>query len=349
MAFDRPTLPELIDQGAADLESRLPGVLVRVRRSVVGVLNRVWAGALSALYQYGEFLNRQVWPDLADEDYLVDHGARWGITRTPAAPASGTVGFTGTNGAVIPAGTVLLRQDGARFLTSTEVTIAAGVASVVATAETAGQSGNTALATILQVGTPIGGVNSAVTASTALAGGADIEDVEDWRARILARIRRAPQGGSADDYIAWALQVPGVTRVWVSPAEMGAGTVTVRFARDDDASPIPDAGEVATVQAQLDALRPVTAVVYVVAPIASAVNFSIQLTPNTAAVRAAVEAELQDLIRREGAPGGTLLLTHIREAISIAAGETDHVLTVPAANVAHATGTLPVMGVITWI
>lgn len=349
MAFDRPTLPELIDQGAAELESRLPGVLVRIRRSVIGVLNRVWAGALSALYQYAEFLNRQVWPDQADEEYLIDHGARWGVTRTPAAPASGTVGFTGSDGAIIAAGTVLLRPDGARFLTSAEVTITAGVASVIATAEQAGQAGNTAIATALQLGTPIGGVNSVVTASTALAGGADIEDVEDWRARILARIRRAPQGGSADDYVAWALQVPGVTRVWVSPAEMGAGTVTVRFARDDDASPIPDAGEVTTVQAQLDALRPVTATVYVVAPVASALNFTIQLTPNTAAVRAAVEAELRDLIRREGAPGGTLLLTHIREAISIAAGETDHVLTAPAANVAHATGTMPVMGVITWV
>ena len=39
--------------------------------------------------------------------------------------------------------------------------------------------------------------------------------------------------------------------------------------RDDDASLIPDAGEVATVQAYIDSLRPVTASVTVVAPTAA--------------------------------------------------------------------------------
>ena len=41
-------------------------------------------------------------------------------------------------------------------------------------------------------------------------------------------------------------------------------------------------------------------------------------------------------------------LTPAREAISLAADETDHVLTVPAANVTHATGHMAVFGVITW-
>jgi uncharacterized phage protein gp47/JayE len=349
MAFDRPTLPKLIDQGAAEFESRLPGVLARARRSLVGVINRVVAGGLSSLYQYVEWLNRQVWPDQAEAEYLADHGARWGISRNAAAPATGSVTFTGNNGTNVPAGTVVLRADGARYLTDALVTLVAGTATATVTAESAGQAGNAAIATALQLESPIAGVNSGATAGTALSGGADIEDIEDWRARILARIRRAPQGGSKDDYEAWVLEVPGVTRVWVAPAEMGAGTVTVRFARDDDASPIPDAGEVATVQAYVDGRRPVTAVAYVVAPVASAVNFTIQLTPNSAAVKAAVEAELRDVIRREGKPGGTLLLSHLREAISIAAGEENHVMTVPAADVVTGTGTLSTMGVITWL
>ena len=42
---------------------------------------------------------------------------------------------------------------------------------------------------------------------------------------------------------------------------------------------------------------------------------------------------LQDLIRRESEPGGTLLVSHIREAISTAAGETDHELVTPVADV----------------
>ncbi len=349
MPVDRPTLPKLIDQGASEFESRLDGVLARARRSLVGVLNRVVAGGLSALYQYVEWLNRQVWPDLAEAEYLADHGARWGKPRNPAAPATGSVTFTGTTGTPIPAGTVVLRSDGTRFTTDALVTLDAGTATASVTAATAGQTGNTAINTALQLESPIAGINSGAVAATALAGGADIEDIEDWRARILARIRQAPQGGSKADYEAWVLEVPGVTRVWVAPGEMGAGTVTVRFARDDDASPIPDAGEVATVQAYIDERRPVTAAAYVAAPIASAVNFTIQLTPNDPAVKAAVEAELRDVIRREGQPGGTLLLSHLREAISIAAGEENHVMTVPSADVVTGTGTLPTIGVITWL
>jgi uncharacterized phage protein gp47/JayE len=44
-----------------------------------------------------------------------------------------------------------------------------------------------------------------------------------------------------------------------------------------------------------------------------------------------------------------MLISQEREAISVAAGETDHVLTVPSANQAHAVGQLPMLGTITWV
>ncbi|MDX9862130.1 MAG: hypothetical protein RBS99_14555, partial [Rhodospirillales bacterium] len=62
----------------------------------------------------------------------------------------------------------------------------------------------------------------------------------------------------------------------------------------------------------------------------------------------AIEAEIRDLLRREAEPGGTILLSHIREAISIAAGEYDHALAAPAADLAHDTGEIAVFGGITW-
>lgn len=349
MAFERPTLPDLIDQGAAEFESRLPGVLARVRTSVVGVLNRVVAGALSALYKYAEYLDRQSWPDVCDVENLPDHGARWGVTAREASAGGGTARFYGTDGAVVATGAVLQRADGVQYTTQADVAIVAGVGDVAVLALVAGQNSNAAIGTALNLTSPVNGVNTVAMAQTALAGGADAELPESHRSRILARIRKPPQGGADFDYQAWALEVPGVTRVWVFPQEQGLGTVVVRFVRDDDAAPIPDAGEVATVQTYIDTVRPVTAQAYVLAPVAAPINFTIQLTPNSVAVQAAVLAELQALLLRVGAPGGTVLISHIREAISIAAGETDHVLTVPAANVANATGLLPIMGVVTWL
>jgi uncharacterized phage protein gp47/JayE len=147
----------------------------------------------------------------------------------------------------------------------------------------------------------------------------------------------------------WALAVPGVTRAWVYPLEMGGGTVSVRFVRDNDASIIPDAAEVQAVKDYIDARRPVTADLYVVAPTPVTLNFSIHLTPNSAAVKAAVEAELRDLLLREAAPGVTLLISHIREAVSTAAGETDNVVVSPTADQVYTTGQMPVFGSIAWV
>jgi uncharacterized phage protein gp47/JayE len=144
--------------------------------------------------------------------------------------------------------------------------------------------------------------------------------------------------------------VAGTTRAWEYPNVDGLGTVAVRFVQDDDpVSILPSAGEVATMQTYIDGKAPVTADVTVYAPTQKTLNMTISITPDTAAVRAAVEAELEDLILREGDPGATLLLSQLNEAVSIAAGETDHTITVPAANVTHAVGEMPKLGTITWV
>jgi uncharacterized phage protein gp47/JayE len=237
-----------------------------------------------------------------------------------------------------------------QYTTDAEATISGGLAMIAVTAVEGGQAGNAAAASSLSFDTPIAGVSVSATVDAAgLTAGADIEADDDLRARLLARIQTPPHGGAAHDYIAWALEVAGVTRAWVYPAELGLGTITVRFVRDDDASPIPDAAEVLAVQAYIDSVRPVTAVVTVAAPIAVPLNFTIDITPDTAAIRAAIEAELRDLLLREAEPGATILLSHIREAISLATGESDHILTAPAANVTHTTGEMATFGAITWV
>lgn len=349
MPFSRPELADLIDRAIQDIEARLPGTDARLRRSNLNVLARTHSGAVHGLYGYLDWIARQVLPDTADAEILERWASIWGVTRKAASFAVGPVTLTGTTGAVVPAGTVLQAADGQEFATNAEVTLAAGTATAQVTALVAGQAGNLVAGTTLTLVSPVAGVNAQATvASGGLTGGADTETDDTLRARLLSRIQAPPHGGAKSDYIAWALEVAGVTRAWVYPAELGLGTVTVRFVRDDDASIIPDAAEVTAVQTYLDALRPVTAGLTVVAPIAVPLNPTIQLTPNTSTVQAAVQAEIADLLRREAEPGGTILISHIREAISLAAGETNHVLTVPAGDVTHTTGQIATMGTITW-
>lgn len=348
MPFSRPTLNALITRIRDGLLSRLS--FEQMRRSDAEVYAKEMAGASHELHGHLQYISQQVIYDTAASDYL-DRWARiWLPTpRLPAAAAQGNITFTGINGTVVPANSVVVSQSGVEYSTLLDATIVAGVATVGAVALGAGANTNLAATSPLELSTPIANINSLVSvASGGLVGGADIEDDTKLRTRLLARIQQPPHGGADYDYVNWALEVPGVTRAWVYPNELGLGTVTVRFVRDNDVSIIPDAGEVAAVQAHIEALRPVTAQLTVAAPIAEPLDFTIAVTPNTAAVKAAVEAELRDLITRESEPAGTILLSHIREAISIAAGESNYTMTLPNADVTNTVGNMTTFGTITW-
>lgn len=349
MSIERPTLSSLIARAEADLSGRLLDGAQPLSRSVVGVLARVLGGIAHLQYGYLEWLRAQPFVGSAESEYLDRHGDVWAVPRKAATAATGAAAFAGADGAVIPAGTELMRVDGALYTTSAEAVVSGGVALATIAASQAGAAGDAPAGTALTLTAPVSGVQSAATVHGGVSGGADQEADEALRARILARIQQPPQGGSKSDYQAWALAVPGVTRAWVYPLHMGAGTVGVAIVADDAADgPIPSATLVAAAQAHIETLRPVTAEVFVFAPEALAVDIALTITPDTAAVRAAVQAELTDLFAREAEPGGTIYLSHIREAVSVAAGEADHVITSPAANV-EATGLrFPVLGALTF-
>jgi len=353
MPFQRPTLPDLIAQGEAEIEASLPGADASLRRTVLGVLVRVFAGAVHGLYGFLAWLALQLFTDTVEEDGLIRRAGIWNILTKAGGYAAGNVDFTGTDTTLIAKDTKLRRADGIEYLTTAEVTINAGVATAPVKAILAGTAGLADAGLAVNLVSPIAGVNSAATvAAGGLVGGVDQESVEGLRTRLKQRIQEPPHGGADFDYETWAKENLGVTRAWAYPLELGIGTVTVRFMMDDTyADGIPLAGDVTTVQDYIDAVRPVTVKgLYVVAPVAVPLNLTITgLNPATGAVKDAIESELTDLIKREAVPGGPILISHIREAISIAAGESDHALTVPAADVTHTTGQIATMGAITWV
>lgn len=348
MAFARPTLDELIDRIQADLATRLALGGAVLRRSVLGVLARVLAGATHGQHGHLEFLSRQLLPDTSEVEYLERQASLYGLARLAATFAVGDVVFTGAEDTVIPSGTTLLRADGVEYATTAEGTIDSGEATVPVEASDAGLAGNAGAGVALTLVAPIIGIAPSVLVDVdGLVGGTDPETDDALRLRLLERLAEPPHGGSAADYVAWAKEVAGVTRAWAYPLELGAGAVTVRFVRDD-ASIIPDAGEVTAVQDYINARRPVTAAVTVVAPVAVTRNFTIHIVPDNADIRAAVTAELVDLLKRTAEPGGTILLSQIRVAVGVAQGVVDFSVSSPAADVTHTTGQIAVMGTVTW-
>lgn len=231
---------------------------------------------------------------------------------------------------------------------------------VACTAVDSGSSSGVSADDILTLVSPVTGVDSDCTVDSVTTTGEDTETDNDLRVRLFLRIRKPPLGGSANDYVQETLKVTGVTRAWVFPQWLGAGTVGVSFVLDNEDDPLPDSDKIDEVEEALEAFKPVTATLTVFAPVAYPMNPTIGISPNNADIRAAIEAEIKDLILRDGqvrgaragfeeTETGTILLSRINEAISIAAGEEDHDLVSPVADVTpNADGKLVTLGTITW-
>ncbi len=356
MPFTRPSLAELVTRIGGDLRGGLEVAGPILRRAMADVLSAVWAGATHTLYGYLDWLARQLFATTAEREAVLEEAGMYGITPTAATYAAGDVIATGTDGSSILAETIIRLDAVTAYRVVTGQVIASGVATLPVEALLAGAAANLPEDATLTFENPILGVDPTVTVtgSDGIDGGVEEEGTEEVRARLLLRKREPPEGGADQDYEGWALEVPGVTRAWVYPVELGPGTVVVRFVIDGRPDIFPDGGEVADVQAKLEAERPITAEVTAAAPTELTVAFTIELDPDNADTRAAVEAELRDLFRRDGEPGdgvarGTIKLSKIRTAIGIAEDVEDYTLTVPAADVVPAVGELATVGVITWV
>lgn len=350
MPFNRPTPTDILQRLQVELNAAFPGADAKLRQSVEAVVARMTAMAAHEMFGYLDWIAKQILPDTAESELLERHGGVWGINRKSSTAASGSIQLAGTNGVIIPAGAILRRSDNVEYTLDTDVTIAGGVGTGEVTALLSGVAGNAIAGVKMSLTSPVAGVQSQATVSgDGIIAGTDIETDDALRGRIIARIQEPPHGGAGYDYKAWALEVAGVTRAWAYPLQYGLGTVGLTFVMDNKPGTIiPSAGEVEDVQDHVDALRPVTADLTVFAPTAVPVNIEIHLNPSTLAVQNAIKAEIEDFFRREAYPGGTLYLSRLNEAISTAAGEFDHVLITPAANVEMDFGDMPVIGTYTW-
>lgn len=353
MPFDRPPLAELIERGEAEVAARLE-LAPLLPNSVLSVLARVLAGSSHGMHGHLDFNGRQVVPLTAEGADLDRHVDLFGQTRRGATAAFGFVDFTGTNGSNVPLGLTLTRADGRRFKTTASAVISGSAATVAVQDDLPGLAGDTAPSTPLSLSTPVAGVATATVDADGLAGGQDAETDQDLRDRFREFVSARPQGGSVADYVTWSKEVGGVTRVFVRPGYQGLGTVGVFVVTDDDPlGPIPSPALVAEVQARIDDptrrdSRPVTAQVTVYAPTEVPTAFTLHVEPDVQSVRDAVTEALRDMLRASAEPGATLKLNKVNEAISTSPGEEDHVLAVPAADLATGPAELRTLGTVTF-
>jgi uncharacterized phage protein gp47/JayE len=379
MPFSRPTLSALRSQTAADIQSALPGADALLRYSNLGIIGRVMAGLANGFYGFLDWISRQSTPFTATGEYLEGWAGLKGVTRKPATAATGYAGLTGTNGTVIPSGTSILRGDGFGYVTTGEATIAGGVATAAIAAAIAGEGGNAPNGIALALGKSISGVAVNTIASGPLTGGADIENDDSLRSRMLAVYAQPPQGGSIPDYVEWSLAVPGVTRCWVVPGGMGPGTIVLYFMLDDAEAAhggFPQgtngvaSGETRDMAATGDQLalanaifvkQPATPIVYAVAPQPNTINMTIAgISSAPTSVRNAITSAVIAALHLNAQPGGITNVSTIEGAIAAVQGSAGFVITAitasngsvtpgSAGNIVSDIGRLPVLGSIGYV
>lgn len=344
MAFSIPTFKQLLERVRADFGGFTDGTTPP--ESVEYVLANIQARLARGLYGFLSYILRQAFPDSAEDTYFWRWFAIFGLDQKQATRWEGTFTFTGSNGVLIPSGTEFQRADGSLYESDGDVVVSGGSATVVAFALESSLASNLEAAEPVSLSSPIPGVVPEGVVATVTQTGTDDEEADDALIRLLAHLRNPPSGGGPGDFVNWTLEVPGNTRAWEFPTIAGPNTVSVAFVRDDDGSGvdiIPDAGERAATLAYLETVVPVTVtpLVITLTPALTPVVLS-SLTPNTPEVLEAVNESLADLFERQAAPGATLPLSQIREAISGAAGETDYVLTSPAADLVFDIDEMPI-------
>ncbi|HZR34768.1 MAG TPA: baseplate J/gp47 family protein [Nevskia sp.] len=379
MPRSRPTLTQLRAQVAQDIASALQGSDPLLRFSNLQIMGAVQAAMENLDQGYLDWIAKQAVPYTSTDEFLEAWAGLKDVFRESATSATGTVTFAGTlDGVPIPIGTPISRGDGIEATVTVGASVSGGSVTVTAVvnADPSGRTGafgNCEANTVWTLGTAIATIASSSTGSSAFTGGADLELDESLKTRMLEAYQTDPLIGKTGDYVTWAKQVNGVTRAWCWPNGMGGGTVVVYimldvteaahggFPQGSDGVSLSDPRDTAATGDQLAVANHIytvqtnTALVYVVAPIASVYNFTISgLAGSSGGTRAAIAQAITDTFLREGSPNrGTVNLGDIESAIAAVPLTTGFVITQinggAPGNITPPQGHLPVLGTVSYV
>lgn len=331
MPFVRPTLQEINNRIQTGIESRLFGKTALLKRAVLRILSRVFAGVIHTCYGYLQSLIDQFFVTTATGSFLERLGKMWGISRKAASFATGEAVFTGTISETLPVDTRIQSGQGIEYGTTVATFFDSGSKTIEIQAVEAGEDANLTVTTpvIFDFVSPVPNFNDTATVNDNITGGVNEETDEDLRDRILFRIQEPPMGGNATDYIRWTTSIEGVDQAWSYPLAYGPGTVAIAFTAEGT-DPIPSSALISNVTGYLEEQKPVGANVTVETITVAQFGYVIYINPINTEFEAAIEANLESLLYAQK-PGALVRISQVRGAIS-ASGITDYDITLFQVN-----------------
>lgn len=217
----------------------------------------------------------------------------FGVIRKSGTAATGQVTFTGTEITPIPIGTIIQTTGGLSYNTTAAGAISAGEATVNIQASDIGSAYDVPAGTISQIPTAILGITS-VTNTAPTSGGTDNETDDSLLQRFLTMVRTPATSGNADNYVQWALQIPGIGLAKIFPLWAGPGTVKVS-AIDSNMQPLT-APLLTALSTYVETQRPIGATVTYESAAALPINANVNVIKDATHTQAGIQAALTTVI-----------------------------------------------------
>ena len=340
------SVEELYEQMRADVAART-GVSMVDSCDLAARLYAL-AAQICALEAQSDWVRRQCFPQTAQGENLDHHAAVRGLERRESTRAEGVVRFfageaSGTQ-RVIPAGTVCMTEGLVRFETAEQGAIAAGEmwADVPVRAVEGGAAGNAAPGTVTAMAVaPVGVVSC--TNPAAFSGGADREDDESLRGRILDTFRALPNGANAAYYRQAALEDEEVAAAEVVSRPRGVGSVDVVVSAHGG---LPHVELLERVGQKLDDQREIAVDLRVISPQSVPVALNVEVAPAAGYDAGDVTARVEAALRRHfngSLLGKSQLLVQLGSIVYGCEGVENYRITAPEADIAVERTQLPVL------
>lgn len=266
-----PTTQQVANNIIGQLETAISQTIPLLPKSFSRVLAKVLAAVYIVLYKYAGFSLLQQFVSTAAFDETEVNGkiirplVEWGRLVNAGDPLAATqaelqlsVTVLNQTGSLPGGSQLLYAPTGIVYLTTAAVPLNAPTVTVTARASSdqnngngAGTIGNLEPGQVLQFASPLPNIATNATVTGSAVVGADAETEDNYRARVLRRCQRRPQGGAYADYQAWGTEVAGIRNVFPYTSNL-PGQVDVYVEADAGPDGIPDGSQLTAVRASLD-------------------------------------------------------------------------------------------------
>lgn len=261
MPLVTPTTQQIAENIVGQLETSLSQTIPLLPKAFSRVLAKLLAAVYVVLYKYAgfsllqQFITTASFAETEVNGKLIRPLVEWGRLVGVGDPLAATqaeleleVTVLNQTGSLPGGSQLLYAPTGVVYQTTAAVSLIAATVTVVARASSdqdqgdgSGTIGNLEDGQVLQFASPLPNIATNATVTGTEVVGAEGEDEDTYRARVLRRSQRRPQGGAYADYQIWGTEVPGIRNVFPYTGDPGEVDVYVEATAGPDG--IPDASQ----------------------------------------------------------------------------------------------------------